>query len=126
MDTEQRWQRYQEFYSDNVAEILSQEFPQGIVSFITYIQEHFDLIRQRQDEEHCGGGSLFEYEVLLIMAIVEIGEDFGYVFLRELLESLFDDIFNPERIIDIGPGEFVITDEQDAQIKEVIEEIKTL
>lgn len=58
LDAEKRWQRYQEFCEQNVIEILSRDLPEGIVSFILLIQEHFDEIRRVQDEEKVGGGRI--------------------------------------------------------------------
>lgn len=126
LDAEKRWQRYQEFCEQNVIEILSRDLPEGIVSFILLIQEHFDEIRQVQDEEKVGGGSLYEYEAWLIMAVAELSEECDYLVVRTLLEEILSTVFAPDRISQVEAGDPVFTDKHKKQIRKAVKHLKKL
>jgi len=126
MDSEERWERAEQFYEQNAFEVLSQELPVGVQSLITYIQDHFDLIRQRQEEEDCGGGSLYEYESQLVVAVSQLGEKFSYLVIRELLEGLFSDVFSIDRIVNVEAGEPVISPDHRREVNKVAGEMPAL
>lgn len=123
MDSEERWRRAESFYMSEALVVISSELPRGIHSLILYIQDHFDHIRQRQEEEGVGGGSLYEYESQLIISVSQLGEKFSYLVIKELLEGLFGDVLSADRIVEVGAGGYVIDTNNRGDIKRVVKQI---
>lgn len=117
LDSETRWQRPGRLYEQSLAEILAADLPAGIASMIESVQEQFAEIAQKQKQEQVGGGSLLEYEVLLLSALAKLGADFDYMNVRQILEGLFNDALSIDRIASVEAGEKVISSDQAQAIK---------
>lgn len=123
LDSEERWERARKYFNQDVLAILASDLPSGIQSLIVYIQDHFDHIMQRQEEEDVGGGSLYEYEAQLIISVSQLGEKFSYLIIKELLDGLFSGVLSVDRIAEVGAGDLVIDTNNRGEIKRVAKQI---
>lgn len=73
-----------------------------------------------------GGGSLYEYEAWLIMAVVELSEECDYIVVRSLLEGILSTIFAPDRISQVGAGDPVFTNKHKREIRRAVKKLKKL